>query len=406
MKGYFYKPYCKCPGKKTKKCNCGAKWYYVIDIGINPQTGKRDQKKKGGYATKSDAQTAAALVIAELEQGTYVEEKNITFEDYASQWLKAYRRKDNIKISTVNIRERSIKHLNKFFAKLPMHRISEKRYQDMLNALFDKGYSKSTIKGIHAAAAMIFKQAHTKRVIKTNPAAGAVIPQARLTVEDIEQANDIPVYMEREELLLFLDTARSQGLDRDFIVFNTLAYTGMRSGELCALKWSDIDYDKQTISITKTNYNQSNNVKKYTLQPPKTKRSVRVIDVEDDVLTELKKHQAFQNRVRMRMRNVYHDQDFVFAQMDRNPGYPLYSVLIQYRMNRLLKLAGLNPALSPHSLRHTHTSLLAEAGVSLEQIMHRLGHSNDVTTRTIYLHVTKPKRKEASEKFAELMRRP
>lgn len=73
-------------------------------------------------------------------------------------------------------------------------------------------------------------------------------------------------------------------------------------------------------------------------------------------------------------------------------------------MRRFLKIAGLNTSLSPHSLRHTHTSLLAEAGVSLEQIMHRLGHSDDETTRNIYLHVTKPKRKEASQKFAELMR--
>lgn len=73
-------------------------------------------------------------------------------------------------------------------------------------------------------------------------------------------------------------------------------------------------------------------------------------------------------------------------------------------MARLLRLAELNTNLSPHSLRHTHTSLLAEAGVSLVQIMQRLGHSDDATTKNIYLHVTKPKRKEASHKFGELMR--
>ncbi|WP_274484423.1 tyrosine-type recombinase/integrase [Paenibacillus polymyxa] len=64
-------------------------------------------------------------------------------------------------------------------------------------------------------------------------------------------------------------------------------------------------------------------------------------------------------------------------------------------MKRLLKLAGLNQELTPHSLRHTHTLLLAEIGISLEQIMHRLGHSNDDITKRIYLHITKPKRKEA-----------
>ena len=73
-------------------------------------------------------------------------------------------------------------------------------------------------------------------------------------------------------------------------------------------------------------------------------------------------------------------------------------------MNRLLKIANLNTNLTPHSLRHTHTSLMAEAEVSLEQIMHRLGHSNDSITRNIYLHITKPRKKENSQKFVDLMR--
>jgi len=109
----------------------------------------------------------------------------------------------------------------------------------------------------------------------------------------------------------------------------------------------------------------------------------------------------------MLYRNSYHEKDngFVFAQQrERDAGYPPYPKLIDTRMARLLKLAKLSPNFTPHSLRHTHTSLLAEAGVSLEQIMQRLGHSDDDTTKRIYLHVTKPKKKEASQKFTELMR--
>ncbi len=60
--------------------------------------------------------------------------------------------------------------------------------------------------------------------------------------------------------------------------------------------------------------------------------------------------------------------------------------------------------LTPYSLRHTHTSLLAEAGVGLEEIIERLGHSDDDVTRKVYLHVTKSKKKEVSQKFSELMR--
>ncbi|WLR48145.1 tyrosine-type recombinase/integrase [Halobacillus litoralis] len=70
----------------------------------------------------------------------------------------------------------------------------------------------------------------------------------------------------------------------------------------------------------------------------------------------------------------------------------------------MLKFADLNSELTPQSLRHTRTSLLAEAGVSLEQIMDRRGHSDDQITKDVYLHVTQEIKKEASQKFSELMR--
>ena len=72
-------------------------------------------------------------------------------------------------------------------------------------------------------------------------------------------------------------------------------------------------------------------------------------------------------------------------------------------MARLLKKTNLNPELTPHSLRHTHTSLLAEAEVGLEEIMDRLGHQDDEVTRKVYLHVTTEMKKEASDKFSKLM---
>ena len=220
--------------------------------------------------------------------------------------------------------------------------------------------------------------------------------------------------LRKEDLATFLNTANVQGLDQDYVIFILLAYTGMRVGELCALKWQDIDFEQQSISITKTYYNPTNNINKYQLLPPKTKSAKRTVEIDTFVINELEKHQQFQKKVKMRYRKGYHDKDFVFALMDENnPGYPLYIKRIENRMTRLLKLANkgigadenkINEALTPHSLRHTHTSLLAEAGVGLQEIMDRLGHKDDTTTKNVYLHVTKPKKKEAAHKFSELMR--
>ncbi|QVV19371.1 tyrosine integrase [Paenibacillus phage AlexiD] len=404
MKGHFYKPNCKCPGKKTKKCSCGATWSYIIDVGINPNTGKRKQKKKGGFKTKTEAQEAAALLVAELSQGTYVEEKNNTFEEYAKEWLSEYQATGTVKISTVRIRKKGIKLLLPYLAKLRISIITAKQYQHALLDLHDKGYSNNTIVSAHQTGRMIFQRAIELKIIKNDPTSSAVIPKRQRTIEDLETEKEIPKYMEKEELALFLQTAKEKGLDRDYAIFLTLAYTGMRVGELCALKWSDIDFSEQTVSITKTYYNPNNNIKNYTLLTPKTKSSKRVIIVDKKVLDELEQLQAEQKRITMFFRKTYHDKNFVFSQQgEENAGFPTYPKLVALRMTRLLKLAGLNTKLTPHSLRHTHTSLLAEARVSLEQIMQRLGHRSDETTKNIYLHVTKPKKKEASQKFAELM---
>lgn len=409
MKGHFYKPYCKCvdstgESKKTKKCSCGAKWSYILDTGVDPKTGKRKQKKKGGYKTKTEAQEAAALLIAELTIGTHVEEKNITFEEFAFEWLDIYQASGKPKKpGTIRIRTHEIQRLLDYFAKLKLKDINRKTYQDALNKLKERGFAENTLDGAHRTGRMIFKKAVELEIIKKDPTEFAYVPKTVKSIEELEKEEDIPNYLEKEELSIFLKTAKEKGLDRDYPLFMLLSYTGMRAGELCALKWKDIDFIEGTLKITKTYYNPTNNIKKYQLVAPKTNTSKRIIDIDPTVLAVLDEHRSLQKKVRMRYRDTYHDEDFVFAKMDNYPGYPEIIKTIQNRMRRLLKIADLNPDLTPHSLRHTHTSLLAEAGVSLPEIMERLGHKDDDTTKHVYLHITKSMKKEASQKFAQLM---
>lgn len=389
---------CKCPPGK-KRCTCGAKWSYRYDI-IDPKTGKRKQKEISGFRTKAEAEAAAIRIRNELQEGTYIEEKDVTFEEFAEEWISGYGGTGKVKISTVRVRRHEIGRLNPYFGKLKIKDITRKQYQDALNDLFKKGYADNTIDGVHRTGRMIFKKAIELEVIKKDPTEYAIVPRRQVTVDELESAKEIPKYLEKEELLHFLQCAKDYGLDRDYVIFLTLAYTGMRVGELCALKWSDVDFEEQTISITKTYYNPRNIIKEYTLLTPKTKSSHRKIDVEGLVIEELEKHRHRQSEL-----TLVYNKGYVFAQQEgEHAGYPPYAKLIGIRMARLLKISNLNTDLTPHSLRHTHTSLLAEAGASLEQIMHRLGHSDDDTTRNIYLHVTKPKRKEASQKFAALLR--
>ncbi|SDH22667.1 Phage integrase family protein [Aneurinibacillus thermoaerophilus] len=187
----------------------------------------------------------------------------------------------------------------------------------------------------------------------------------------------------------------------DYVIFSTLAYSGMRLGELLALQWKDIDFKEHTISITKTLHNPRNNESQYKLLPPKTSGSIRTIKMDPNVMALLKKHKAEQNEIKLRTRDKYHDNDFVFAQPN---GYPEVMKKGELRMERLLKIAKIDKHVTPHSLRHTHTSLLIEAGVGIKEIQQRLGHTDIETTMNIYAHMTKNLEEKASQKFSELMR--
>lgn len=395
MLGSFRRRGCTCVNKK--KCRCGSMWYYRFDV-TDQITGKRKQKEAGGYLTKDEAETAALAIQAKLKNGTYIEEKDISFEAFSKQWISVYEKSGKVKISTIDIRKARLKTILKHFKEIRIKDITRLAYQQMLNDLFDQGYAWKTISSIHETCGLLFRYAVEVEVIAADITKGATVPKKQATVEDLENGLEIPKYMEKEQLAKFLETAYTFGNANDYPVFLTLAYTGLRGGELTALKWRDIDFKEQTISVTKTFYKVKEVKRNYILQPPKSKESKRVIDVDEIVIETLKRHQAAQKVTPLK------GDGYVFVNISQIPGQHLTSDDLSRRLRILLSLAELPAELTPHSLRHTHTSLMAEAGVSIDQIMQRLGHKDDKVTRNIYLHITKTRKKEASQKFADLMK--
>jgi integrase len=387
---------------ETKK---GDRWMFIIENGIDPQTGNRRRVVKRGFLKQKDAKNAAKEMEYQLGVRNLDTKTNITFQEMAEEWLSVYQLTSR-KISTVRVRLHEIGHLNQYFAQYKLKDINKKMYQNMLTDLKNtKQLAHNTISGIHGTARMIFKRAMEQDLIVSDPTQFAFIPKDKTTVEDIENTKVEDKYLEKHELKMFLDTAKEMDEETYAMLF-TLAWTGFRAGELVALKWKDIDFVENTINITKTYYNPKNNTKDYHLLPPKTAGSIRKIIVEDEVIKTLQRHKIRQNEIKLQISQEYYDEDFVFARMNAPYfGYPHFIKTIENRMRAVLKrVPSITKHLTPHSLRHTHTSLLAEAGVELLQIMDRLGHTDDETTTQVYLHITKDRKKEASQKFGELMR--
>lgn len=366
----------------------GKTWSFTID-----------GKEKGGFRTKKDAEIAATKMQLEIDTGTYIQPQDITFRKYAEDvWLPIYSK--SVKPGSVRVREHEIAALIQALgAETKMQSINTIVYEKALSSLFDR-YAYNTACGISGTGKMILKKALADEVIRKNPADNFRPPRKVLTIEDVEK-DELPKFLEKDELTRFLEMALRIGLDDDFLMLRMLAYTGMRIGELCALKWSDIDFKLGTINIIKTYYNPSNTPNLYALVTPKTKASRRKIDIDKTSIKLLKDHKLKQHFIKSQCPS-WHNQEFVFTHLDY-PGYPKYPKLIGHRMKRILVAADLHDNLSPHSLRHTHCSLLAEAGASLEEIQARLGQVDDDITKSVYLHITKARKKDTMQKFTQLM---
>ncbi|WP_241198938.1 site-specific integrase [Cytobacillus horneckiae] len=371
----------------------------------DPQTGKKKETTRRGFNSKGEAELAARQLANEIDMGKGFNNNPITFSEFAIKWLDIYEKERGVKPGTIRIRKHEIKNLNKYFENIRMVDITWNMYQEALHNL-EKVFAHQTIDGIHRTGRMIFKKAIQLEVIKKDPTEYAYVVKKKKTVEDLENKNDLPKYMEKEELATFLKTAYKHGLYLDYPIFLTLAYTGLRVGELCALKASDLQKKGgvSLLSITKTYYNPKNNIKQFEIVTPKTESSIRKIDLDDMVVQVLNGLIEGNEKIKKEYQKEYFNQDYLFVNTNAYPGYPIYPKIIEQRMKRLLSLADLNESLSPHSLRHTHTSLLAEAGVSIERIMNRLGHSDDKTTKNVYLHTTEEIQKRDSEKFGSLMK--
>lgn len=370
---------------------------------INKETGKRKQKETKSFSTAKEAYQEGIRIEDEISKDIYIEDSKILIQEWADKWLDIYKSTGRVKNTTVYGRKCDISILKRKVGMMKLKDFRSVHYQSMLNDMKTEGKAKSTITNFHATASLMFRKAHQLELITKNPTQYAEIPVFKKTVEELENSDDLPKFLEKEELAALLKTAEKFGNTQMYHSLFILAYTGMRIGELTALKLSDIDMINKRISITKTLY-EKNGIAKFELNTPKTSSSKRIIDLGDSVMKIIRRQEAWRNEYKIMRRNeFYNEADFLFVNTNQYPGYPCRTREIENYMKVILNKAGLNPKLTPHSLRHTYTSLMALAGVELPAIQRLLGHSDDKITRTVYLHVTKEKKKEAVDKLDMLM---
>lgn len=208
---------------------------------------------------------------------------------------------------------------------------------------------------------------------------------------DIPHRNKIQdKYLESDELRTLLSAMGSCWHWKYLTEF--LALSGLRFGEAAALISSDIDFDESVIHVTKT-YDHNNNVTTST----KTQCSCRDVYIQPELERLLRKISLYMKI--QRVENGYaNDEDLFFCMPNgKHINHAAYEKYIRETSQKAL-----GRRITPHTLRHTHASLLLENGVDIYTISRRLGHENSKVTREIYLHVTEKLQEKDNEQIRKI----
>jgi integrase len=318
---------------------------------------KRSGAAKHGY-TRAQAEAELRRLMAEVRVVPAVGER-VSVEDVARRYIVHAERRGRKKSTRKNVESEVRVHLAPFFGSRSVDSITPEDVLDLVAMLEDKGLSPKSIQNIIVTLSGLFNfaKAPQRRWTARNPCEGLELP----AVPESEEIR----FLTLEEVDALVAHAREgmfQAIDR--AMYRTAAMTGLRQGELLALRWRDVDWAAARIRVRQ-------NWVLGEFGTPKSKRSTRSVPMADEVGGELER--LFQ---RSRWQG---DDDLVFAHPAT--GEPLYKPGILRRMRKALKAAKLDESHRFHDLRHTFGTRMAAAGVPMRTLQEWMGHRDLATTQ-------------------------
>lgn len=378
-----------------RKLNNG-KWSCTTDASPNPLTGQRRQVTRRGD-TKKEALQRAQAAAEELSKQR--QPQKMIVEKVYEEWLDVY--KETVKPSSVKTR---MVALRPFMDKHGDHLIGNLHTSDLQKFLIerrDTGISKHHLSSTRTSLNLLFDFALKNDYVEKNIIKDTVIPKSNKESQLIIDAKK--KYLEKDEIKNFLNGVKSSGRRNAYSIALMLLSTGLRIGEALALTWDVIDIDKRELRVNKTLFEKDKSEGGFDFMTPKTGQSVRTVSFNEDLAEELKKMKVQFNKEKLiGLRDPKSKWfDLVFTGKNQQP---VRSVTISHVFNQIYKAYGIENVSGTHILRHTHITMLVEAGVDLPVIMERVGHSNINITLDIYTHVTKKMQQQSDDKLNEYFR--
>jgi integrase len=196
-----------------------------------------------------------------------------------------------------------------------------------------------------------------------------------------------------DEVKRFLEVARDS---RYYPLFYTALFTGMRRGELLALRWQDVDFIYSQIYVSRSLHQLRDGT--YIFTQPKSEKSRRTIAISSSLFFVFSEHRKIKEVEALLLGQTVSESDLVFS----NSGKPLRPNTITYAWERIAARAGVK-VIRLHDARHTHASLMLKQGIHPKIVQERLGHTSIQMTLDTYSHVAPGIQQAAAESFDKLL---
>lgn len=341
---------------------------WKVTISTRDENGKLRQTSKQGFATKKDAQAYAYKHDYKAAKAN-----SVAFAAYYWNWFNTYKA-NKVRTNTASVYNNAGLLLERYFKDKPMKDITRTDYQKFLNEL-GKNHTRGVISTYTSKYRACVKSALADEIISKD-----FTLQTETTWRDRKEVE----YLELDELKRLIEYVESKlnGRYLSYYVIYVAIYTGMRIGEILSLEWSDIDFDKRTISITKT-YND----RIHQIGATKTPSSVRTIKVNNKVLDVL---------LQLKQRNT---RKYIFS----TAGKIISPQPVNRALHRALKTIAIDKNFHFHCLRHSHVAYLLANDVDLYAISKRLGHKDMTITAKTYAYLLEDKREKEENKIIDIL---
>ncbi len=377
--------------RKRERKGGDVSYQIIIELPSDSETGKRNRKYKTVKGTKKQAEKVMREMMDDLENHTYIEDNNMTVAEFIIHWLTLYLK--DLSPTTLKGYEYQINNyiINQEIGKIRLQDLTTSDVQRWINSLYDesplsnKPLSAKTVKNVYHNLCAAIDKAVVLELVKKNVCKAVSLPKVQKYTAEVYDENEI------QQLLNAI-----KGTDMELPLMIDINL-GLRRGELLALKWKHIDFEKGLISIEDNMVEVDRRVSadRILTKAPKSISGQRVIPISSTLNDFLKKAHTDYLLRKLKMGKDFFDGDYLVCQENGKPYKPNS---FTDKFNNFLKKKNLKH-IRLHDLRHTNATLMLTQGISPKVAQMRLGHSDYSTTMNIYSHVLKSVETEAAEKI-------